>query len=347
MGKIKYWAFKTMKIPLFSLVLVVFFAGSAAAQLCPEGDLDGDCKVYWEDIKAFAEQWLDAGGCSHSGCADFDGVNGINLYDFSVLAAQWGKSGIPLVINEFMASNNSESDINDPQGDYDDWVEIYNFGDTAIDIGGMYLTDDLDDPTKWQIPNDVPAETTVGAYGYLLIWADGDTDDGPLHADFKLDADGEQIGLFDTDGSMLIDGITFGEQVANISYGRYPDGVDDWYTMSDPTPEAANTMGTAGKVWFSRLSGTFTDSFLLELSTVSDTATIYYTTNGSIPTDSSTPYTRPITINNSQTRRIRARAYDTGLLPGPVTSHAYLPLDADVQSFNSNLPVVVLGYLWL
>jgi hypothetical protein len=93
-----------------------------------------------------------------------------------------------LVINEFMASNgNTEADS---QGQFDDWIEIHNFGSTAMNIGGLYLTDDLNNPTKWQFP---PA-TTILAEGFLLVWADGDTSDTGLHANFKLDAGGEAIG---------------------------------------------------------------------------------------------------------------------------------------------------------
>ncbi|MHC4586750.1 MAG: lamin tail domain-containing protein, partial [Planctomycetota bacterium] len=73
---------------------------------------------------------------------------------------------IPLVINEFMASNSSSA--RDPQGQYDDWIEIYNYGSVAIDIGGFYLTDNPAVPTKWRIPDTNPAVTTIGAGGYLL-----------------------------------------------------------------------------------------------------------------------------------------------------------------------------------
>ena len=121
-----------------------------------------------------------------------------------------------LVINEFMASNNSSTQ--DPQGEYDDWIEIYNFGTDAIDTGGMYLTDDLSDTTKWQIPANNPADTTIPAGGFLLIWADNNTSDAGLHANFKLDANGEQIGLFDKDGQTLINSVIYPGQITDISY---------------------------------------------------------------------------------------------------------------------------------
>ena len=142
---------------------------------------------------------------------------------------------LPLVINEFMASNRSS--VSDPQGQCDDWIEIYNYGSIAIDIGGFYLTDDLSDPTKWRILDGIPVLTTIPPNGYLLIWADNDTAYSGLHANFKLDAAGEQIALFDYDGSTLIDSVVFGEQTADISYGRYPDAGDNWQFFSSPVPQ--------------------------------------------------------------------------------------------------------------
>jgi hypothetical protein len=69
---------------------------------------------------------------------------------------------LSLVINELMASNSSC--IRDPQGQYDDWVEIYNYGTEAINVGGMYLTDDPSVPSKWRIPFGNSAATTVPGY---------------------------------------------------------------------------------------------------------------------------------------------------------------------------------------
>src|SRR4030042_1892773 len=104
-----------------------------------------------------------------------------------------------LVINELMASNSTTNQ--DPQGQYDDWIEIHNYGLDAIDIGGMYLTDSLSAPAKWRIPSSNSALTTIPAGGYLLIWADNDTTAAGLQANLQLDAAGEEIGLFDSGGA--------------------------------------------------------------------------------------------------------------------------------------------------
>jgi len=143
----------------------------------------------------------------------------------------------PLVINEFMAQN--EAFLPDSQGDYDDWIEIYNGGEDAVDLAGYYLTDDLSDPARWQVPLDRPSATTVGAGGYLLLWADGEVDEGPLHASFRLGAAGDSVGLYDVQ-KVLLDSITFGVQTEDVSYGRFPDGGDDWQTLENPTPGRPN-----------------------------------------------------------------------------------------------------------
>lgn len=141
-----------------------------------------------------------------------------------------------LKINEFMADN--ETTITDPQGEYDDWVEIWNGGDQAVNLGGMYLTDDLTEPDKWAFP-----DTVIEAGEFLLVWADDDEGDTGLHATFKLSASGEEIGLFRQEAGFmaLLDSVIFGIQSADVSYGRYPDGSSDWFELY-PTPESENML---------------------------------------------------------------------------------------------------------
>jgi len=142
-------------------------------------------------------------------------------------------------INEFMASNASTAV--DEKGDYDDWIEIYNAGDSAVDLAGMYLTDNYLTPAKWKFP-----DTIIDPGEFLVIWADNETGEGPLHANFKISAqNGEEIGFYDTEakGFSLIDAIRFEAQTADKSYGRYPDGEEKWQVFATPTPGKANGLG--------------------------------------------------------------------------------------------------------
>ncbi|QTA85654.1 CotH kinase family protein [Desulfonema magnum] len=143
-----------------------------------------------------------------------------------------------LFINEFMASNSSK--FADPQGEYDDWIEIYNKGDDPVSLMGMYLTDDLTNPAKWQFP-----DITLEPGGFLIVWADEDLEDEGMHCDFKLSASGEALGLFNADQT-AVDTVTFEAQSENISFGRYTDGSDDWQFFSSPSPGTANTDTVSG-----------------------------------------------------------------------------------------------------
>ena len=108
----------------------------------------------------------------------------LGLMGLSIASAQ-----PELYINEFMADN--DNIIADPQGDYDDWIEIYNPVDMNVSLNGFYLTDDLEDSLQWAFP-----DTFIEAGGFLLVWADDDEGDEGLHTNFKLGADGEQVGLY-------------------------------------------------------------------------------------------------------------------------------------------------------
>lgn len=143
---------------------------------------------------------------------------------------------VTLVINELMADNKSTATDPEKTSAYDDWFEIYNPGTEPVDMSGMYLTDKLSNPTKWRIPEGV----IVPAGGYLLFWADDEADLGPLHAGFKLSADGEEIGLFHIDGATQIDAVVFGKQEADVPYGRTVNGGGEWAALPAATPGAPN-----------------------------------------------------------------------------------------------------------
>lgn len=183
----------------------------------------------------FADSWLEDSG----GIANLDQAGRIDLADLSILVSQWGDTGVRLVINEFMADNVGTIEDPDEAGEYADWIELYNYGSTPIDTGGMYLQDDT---TTFQIPSTHPAQTTIPPGGFLLIWADDDPEQGPLHTNFKLGAGGDAIRLTAADGT-LIDQKVFGSQGIDASTGRFPNGGSAWQVFGNGTATPGRSNG--------------------------------------------------------------------------------------------------------
>ncbi len=105
------------------------------------------------------------------------------------------------------------------------------------------------------------ASVIIEAGGYLLFWADNDEEQGPTHTNFKLDKEGEYVGLYDRDGVTLIDGLSFGQQYSDVSYGRLPDGNDNWVFFGSGTasPNQPNFGGIGGPT-----QGLFINEFMAD-----------------------------------------------------------------------------------
>ncbi len=137
-------------------------------------------------------------------------------YEFYTVMSSAGD----LVINEFMADN--EAAVADQDGDYDDWIELYNNGTEDLNLDGYYLSDDASDPSQWIFP-----DTTITASGYLIVWADDDGDQEGLHANFKLSKSGETIVLSDNNLNLL-DQVSFLQQKTDTTTGRFENGTGDF-----------------------------------------------------------------------------------------------------------------------
>lgn len=285
------------------------------------------------------------------------------------LASAPSFSRAAVVINEVMASNTKT--LADPQGGYDDWIELYNAGDTAVELTGMYLTDDPALPRKWRIPAGLPGlrgGTVISPKGYLIVWADGDINATGLHANFKLSADGDEVHLFAADGVTVIDSLVFGQQTADVSYGRYPDGGQELRFFGVPTPGRANNEGYFGEVTplrFSHERGFYGSTFDVTITTTTEGAQIVYTLDGYAPHEprATTPPARSTTsrrsggtepapaatetgasvysgpIRISKTTCLRVMAEKPGWKPTPVYTHTYI---FDPRPELQTLPVVSL-----
>lgn len=149
-----------------------------------------------------------------------------------------------IVINEFLAVNDSLGTTRDDDGETDDWIELYNNTDTEMDLSDVFLSDNPENKFKWQFP----AGTIIPAAGYLIVWCDEDGGQTGLHASFKLNRDGEQVFLSNADGS-TIDEVTFGEQENNVSASRVPNGTGNFvaqhttFKFSNDTPVSTPDLG--------------------------------------------------------------------------------------------------------
>ena len=137
-----------------------------------------------------------------------------------------------VVINEFMASNTTV--VADQDGEFDDWIELYNKGSVDINLTGYFLSDKADNLDKY----DFPEGTVIPADGYLIVWADEDGSQEGIHANFKLSAAGEDIFLVNPNME-VIDEITFGEQTTDLSMARHPNGTGE-FTIGEATFDANN-----------------------------------------------------------------------------------------------------------
>jgi len=260
-----------------------------------------------------------------------------------------------LQINEFMADNNSRSPLgagNILDGDLmsSDWIEIYNNSGSAIDVSGKYLTDEADQPTKWQFPAGM---NVLQPGDYLLVFASGKTQelnpgnypywDGTYyHTSFKLNRGGEYLALIDSDGTTpLHEYIKYPDQEENFSYGLYN---SDTSFFSEATPGAANTGEFAAFVKKPEVNiegGCYENAIDVTLSCDTVGADIYYTTDGSNPTATTgTLYTGPIHIDSMTT--IIAKGFRTDFHPSKARIETYIFVQSELAGFNSNLPIIVV-----
>ncbi len=126
-----------------------------------------------------------------------------------------------VVINEFVAQNNAG--VQDEVGEFEDWIELYNTNSSPVDLSGFFLSDNPAIPDKWSFPSG----TIIPANGYLIVWADDEALDGPLHAAFRLSALGESVVLSDPNLS-VVDQVDFGTQTANMASARIPNGTGNF-----------------------------------------------------------------------------------------------------------------------
>ena len=252
---------------------------------------------------------------------------------------------VPL-INEFSASNAGV--IDDDNGNSSDWIEIYNAGETSVDLGGYSLTDDPTDVTKYVIPDN----TVLAGGQYLIVFAGDDADPttgSDLYTGFGLASSGDYLGLYDTSENLVNEfgagGANFPTQFTDVSYGIENDGTLNAVSyFATPTPGSANIAPVDGVVdalpTVSVERGFYDQAFTVEVTSQTPGATLIYTTDGSepsltngtqvLPTDSGSFARADILI--SGTTSLRTSAFRTGFLTTGFTTHTYVFLNDVISS---------------
>jgi len=239
------------------------------------------------------------------------------------------------VISEFMASNLEA--LEDDDGDSSDWIEFYNPTGSSVDLKDHFLTDDRRNLRKWKVPGSL----SLSPGGYGIIFASGKNQGGlfasTFHTNFELSESGEYLALVAPDGESVLSEFAskYPNQRLGLSYGigdNENDGTEERY-FETPTPRAANGPGRidlpprVADTKFSMSRGFYDEPITVAITTATEGAIIYYSTNGSDPGPGSvfTPgkkYTEPLAIE--ETTVLRARAYKDGIEPTNIDTHTYL-----------------------
>ena len=289
-----------------------------------------------------------------------------------ILAFSLQRSDAAVVFNEFMSNN--QGTVTDSDGDYSDWIELYNTSATPVNLLNWGLSDNVDSLFKWRFPN-----YTLNAGSFLRIWCSGKNRavSTPFHTSFSIDSRGETIYLSDSSGAVQ-DNLLAIYMPPDRSFGRLPNGSVNQFYLSVATPAASNNFATAFQgavtepVTFSLAGGFYPSAQTFTLSHPDPTVTIRYTLDGSEPTANSTPYTGPITVDSRaadtnfystirtcykvhawlpdwnpplgnvyKCNVVRARAFKSSFLPGPVSTQSYF-IDPAMATRYGSLPVVSL-----
>ena len=225
-----------------------------------------------------------------------------------------------LIINEVMASNTGE--VMSPAINFDSWIEVYNPGETAVNMGGMFLSVNPDNQYQWQMPSNMGS---VPAKGFKVIWL-GSNEIKDNQAPFKLDCDGGTIYLSDKNGD-LITKQNYPEAMSRTAYARKTDGGDEWGWTATPTPEATNTTAVFAKERLNapvvnKGSQLFKSSLSIRVE-IPEGTILRYTTDGSVPTTSSSRSTTG-QFSISNTTNYVFRLFQNGYLPSVPVTRSYI-----------------------
>ena len=227
-----------------------------------------------------------------------------------------------VVINEYSCSNRDI--IADQNGNYEDYIELYNSSGSTVDLTGYYLSDDYSALTKWAFPSGI----SIPANGFLKVWASSKDEvvGTNIHTNFKLTQTKNEVIAFSNPSGQIIDSVSLKLTQKNHARGRTTNGGATWGVFTNPTPGTSN--GASFTEYAAAPVMDIPEGFYAAAQTVTVTdldpnVTIHYTTDGSEPTASSTVYSAPISISATTVLRVRGFSSVAGMLPSFSETNTY------------------------
>ena len=244
-----------------------------------------------------------------------------------------------LLFNEIQVGNIDQ--FIDYSFNYGAWAELYNPTAEDIQLDGLYVSDNINEPTKFKLPAGIG---NVKAGGYNVIYFDHNAADGTFgdtaykQVRFKLQNDGGTLYLFDATGKLMASA-NYPELITRCSWARKQDGGSEWSWTGEPTPEASNNGSDFAEFRLEAPevdtdSHLFTDPFTVQVS-IPEGTTLRYTTNGTTPSATNGATSKDGIFNISETAVYRFVLLQQGMLPSPVVTRSYI-----LRNHDYYLPVV-------
>ena len=279
---------------------------------------------------------------------------------FVVLLCLFGSNSFAQIyINEYSASN--LENFLDDYGRTEDWIELYNEGSSAANIGGWYLSDKEDNPTKWTIPSG----TMIPANGHLVFWCSGrdQVSSGNYHTNFKLSQtkDNEFVSLANPSGTVIN---VFQMEITLVEHSRCreTDGANNWRIATSPTPGASNNGSPQVNAYtqtptMDLAAGFYDSDQIVSITNNEPNSILRFTMDGTNPTPSSPEYTGPLLIESTTVLKAQAFSNDPMIHLGKMEFNTYfmnedftlavfsVAADQVIELANGNGPLIPIGSL--
>jgi len=249
-----------------------------------------------------------------------------NLILLTVFVSTLQNISAQVMINEYSASNLFT--ILDNYSNNEDWVELFNSGNTSFNLGGYYLSDNPADSVKWQFP----AGVSIPANGFIKVWLSGRNEvaGGHYHTNFKLTQSKEipDYVVFTNPSGTVLESVQIQITQKDHSRGKKPNGSGNWVIFTNPTPgtsnnSAASYQGYTAKPTMDMAAGFYPGSITITITNNEPNSTVRYTLEGAEPTASSTAYSGPVNILTTKIVNARSFSNDNTILPGLIDFNTY------------------------